>query len=229
MAAPGTAIEIGKPLRLGEVMAASIQFLGKRPLEYMGIGLVLTVAYLLTRLVPFAAGLAILALAFTVVFAVCARLVEGDRFGDALRRVGRAGPELFVLAFVVAVPFYLGSAWLILLLFSVGWLGLTGFAIPAAVLESSRDRSVAGRVAYALRRTATLARTEYIHAVGVCAALVIVYVLVGVLLAVALSSFADNGQYAAVAISQVVLAPFFFVGLTVLYFDQQARAREKED
>lgn len=226
---PRTTIDYHQPLRLGEVLAAAIQVIGTRPLEYLSVGLVLTGAYLLSRLVPFAAALAILAVAFTIVFAACARLVQGDSLGEALRNVGRSAPVLVVLAFVVAVPFYLGSAWLVLLIFSIGWLGLTSFAIPASMLETSRDPSFGGRVAYALRRTATLARIEYVHALGVCAALVIVYVLVGVLLAVLLSSVADNGQYAAVAISQIVLAPFFFVGLTVLYFDQKARASVKED
>jgi hypothetical protein len=36
--------------------------------------------------------------------------------------------------------------------------------------------------------------------------------------------FADNGQVIATALVQVVLAPFFFIGLSVLYYEQQARA-----
>jgi hypothetical protein len=54
--------------------------------------------------------------------------------------------------------------------------------------------------------------------------LVVITLLVGIVLAVPLSSFADNSQQAAVAISQIVLSPFFFIGLTVLYFEQQVRA-----
>ena len=37
-------------------------------------------------------------------------------------------------------------------------------------------------------------------------------------------SFADNATRIAIAIVQVVLAPFFFLGLSVLYFEQRARA-----
>ena len=47
------------------------------------------------------------------------------------------------------------------------------------------------------------------------------------ILSLALFSFAENGRVAALAISQIVLSPFFFIGLSVLYFDQQARAAEK--
>ena len=39
-----------------------------------------------------------------------------------------------------------------------------------------------------------------------------------------LAGFADNSQSAAIAIAQIVLAPFFFLGLGVLYFSQRARA-----
>jgi hypothetical protein len=53
---------------------------------------------------------------------------------------------------------------------------------------------------------------------------VILYVLVGTLLVQALLGFAENGELASVLLAQVVLAPFFFIGLSVLYFEQTARA-----
>ena len=69
-----------------------------------------------------------------------------------------------------------------------------------------------------------LARAEYLHALGVIAALIIIYLVLGIGLGVALVGFADNGRLIAVALVQVVLAPFFFIGLSVLYFEQRARA-----
>ena len=39
-----------------------------------------------------------------------------------------------------------------------------------------------------------------------------------------LEGFADNGGLAATTLVQIVLAPFFFLGLSVLYFEQKARA-----
>ena len=44
------------------------------------------------------------------------------------------------------------------------------------------------------------------------------------MLAVGLVGFADNGRVIAAALVQVVLAPFFFIGLSVLYYEQRARA-----
>jgi hypothetical protein len=58
----------------------------------------------------------------------------------------------------------------------------------------------------------------------VIAALVLLYILLSIILIGALQGFAENGEVAAVAIAQVVLAPFFYLGLAVLYFDQRARA-----
>ncbi len=51
-----------------------------------------------------------------------------------------------------------------------------------------------------------------------------IYVFFGQLLVALLRGFADNGGLAATALVQIVLAPFFFLGLSVLYFEQKARA-----
>jgi hypothetical protein len=53
---------------------------------------------------------------------------------------------------------------------------------------------------------------------------VIVYIGLGIVLAATLVGFADNGRAVAVAIAQVILAPLFFLGLSVLYFEQKVRA-----
>ena len=100
-----------------------------------------------------------------------------------------------------------------------------GFSIPVAMLE--RDPEVTNpfdRIAYSLLRSIRLARAEYLHALGVIAALLMIYLLIGIVLGVALVGFADNGEVIAAALVQVVLAPFFFLGLSILYFEQRARA-----
>ena len=48
--------------------------------------------------------------------------------------------------------------------------------------------------------------------------------VLGTLIGVSLIGFADNGGIAAAALVQLVLAPFFFLGLCVLYYEQRARA-----
>ncbi len=225
MATPAS-VGIDRPLRVGELLATAVRIFNGRAWAFLGLGLVQAVALVAAAVAPVAAGLAILAAAFAASFAATVRLVAGDPLGEALRRTAVAAPVLAVLAFVVAVPFYLGSAWMLLLVFSVGWIGLTAFAIPAAMVEEPKEPGWLGGVTHALRRTLALARIEYLHAVGVAATLVIVYIVVGILLAVVLVDFADNGRIAAQAIAQIVLAPFFFIGLSVLYFEQGARALE---
>jgi hypothetical protein len=42
-------------------------------------------------------------------------------------------------------------------------------------------------------------------------------------LAGTLIGFAENGRVVAAAIAQVVLAPVFYLGLSVLYFEQRVR------
>ena len=225
MAVPG-AVEIDRPLRLGELLAAALQIFGGRAWAFVSLGVLQAAALVAAAVTPIPVGIAILAATFAAAFAAAVRIVVGDSFGEAVRRTAAAVPVLLPLAFIVAVPFYLGSAWLLLLVVSVGWLGLTAFAIPVAMVERPADGSWLGRVSYALQRTLTLARTEYLHAVAVAAALVVIYIVVGIVLAVALASFADNGRVAAQALAQIVLAPFFFIGLSVLYFEQKARAVE---
>jgi hypothetical protein len=58
----------------------------------------------------------------------------------------------------------------------------------------------------------------------VIAALVILYLFLSAILFGALRGFAEQAEVAAAAIAQAVLAPFFFLGLAVLYFEQRARA-----
>ena len=52
----------------------------------------------------------------------------------------------------------------------------------------------------------------------------IINVVFNVLVAGLLIGLADNETRIAAALVQVVLAPFFFLGLSVLYFEQRARA-----
>ena len=49
------------------------------------------------------------------------------------------------------------------------------------------------------------------------------YLLLGPVIAVLLTGFADNGRLAATVIANGVVGPFFFLGLSLLYFEQKAR------
>ena len=216
---------IDKPLALGEVLARTAEIYGRRIWAALALGGFLAAVFLLARAAPAWGRLAVLSLGLTACYAVASRLVSGDRFAEAFGHVAHRVPVLLVLTVVVSVPLAIALAGPLLLLLVVAWLALTGFSIPVTMLERSPgSESLFARLGYAMTRAVALARAEYLHAAGVVAALTLIYVLVGSLLAAALTGFADNPGLGAFLIVQVVLAPFFCLGLAVLYFEQKARA-----
>jgi hypothetical protein len=219
--------DIRRPLRLSELLAATVRIYSSRGWAFSLIGLLQAGTIVAAEYLNVAATVAVASVAFTVSLALVARLVAGDAFRAALTHAAQVGPVLIVLALIVGVPFAVSTGFgLILLVFSAIWLALTGFAIPATMIEKPPDASFGGRIAYSLRRTTTLARVEFWHAVAVVAALLVIYLLLGIVLAIAIAGAADLRQQWALAVAQIPLAPFFFIGLSVLYFDQRARALE---
>jgi heme/copper-type cytochrome/quinol oxidase subunit 4 len=73
-----------------------------------------------------------------------------------------------------------------------------------------------------------LAGVGFLHALGTVFVLSLIRFLVGVPLFLALEGYADQTQQAALALVQVILAPFLFVGLVVLYTETVAR-HERDD
>jgi hypothetical protein len=214
-----------RPLRLGELIAETIHIYGARPRAALGLGAVVAGAFLLAQIVPTLLDILLLSLAFTVAYGAAARIVSGDSFGEAVAQVGVRAPVLAVLTLVVSLPFAIGINVLYFVVLAVLWLAVSGFSIPVAMLEREGNQDgVFGRIAYALDRALRLARTEYLHAAGIVAALVIVYFVFGVLIGSALVGFAENGAIAAGVLVRLVLAPLFFLGLAVLYYEQRARA-----
>jgi hypothetical protein len=216
---------IDRPLKLSELLAETVHLYGQRFVSALGLGLPVAGAFVATLYTHAALDVVVVSIAFTATYAAAARFAAGDGIGEAWAQTLLHLPTLIVLTVVVAVPFALAVGQLFLLLVAVAWLGLTGFSIPVTMLEREPgSQSWFERLSSSLHRSVTLARAELLHAVGVVAALVIVYVVLGVVLAAALAGFAENDETVAVAIAQVVLAPLFFLGLSVLYFEQKARA-----
>ena len=217
---------LDRPLRLGEVLAETTRLYGARIWAAVGLGVVTAGTFILGLVLPTAAAIALLALSLAVCWAAATRLVAGDSFGEAWAQVAVRMPVLLVLTAVATVPFALAlSQQLVLVIFAVGWLAGTGFAIPAAVMEKPAEPlDFFHRLGWLLRRSIELARAEFLHAVGVMSALVILYLFLSTILFGALRGFAEQADVAAAAIAQAVLAPFFFLGFAVLYFEQRARA-----
>jgi hypothetical protein len=216
---------IHRPLGLSELLAETIRLYGHRFGAAIGVGLPIGGVYLVTFVTPPVVNIVIIAAAFTGSYAAAARVAAGDSLAEAWAQTGLRAPTLLVLALIVAVPFALAVTQLYLIVPAVAWLGLMGFAIPVAMLEQDPEaKTWFDRLGHTVSRSVALARAEYLHAVGVSAALVMVYIVLGIVLASTLVGFADNGREIAVAIAQVILAPLFFLGLSVLYFEQKVRA-----
>jgi hypothetical protein len=219
--------DLDRPMKLGEVLAETIRLYGRRFWAAIAIGAFFGGVFVLAVWIHDRAGLvpyaATLAAGFTPAFAASVRVAAGDSLAEAARRVVRQLPLLAVLTVAVVLPLVVSLSFLILLLVAAAWLGAAGFAVPVAMVEEGKEPGAIGRLAFIARRTLTLARAEYVHAAGVAAALIILYILLGILLSGTLIGFAENRDVEAALIVQVVLAPFFFLGLSVLYFDQRAR------
>jgi len=209
---------------LGEVFAETIRVFGERIWFAFGLGLAVAAAIGLAAAIRNdLVTVAIFTWGFAALYALAVRYVEGDSVGAALRLVGARAPVLFVLGLVVTLPLSLGIIDPLVGLVAAFWLGIMGFAIPVAVTEEATG-GFAQRIAGALRRSVAIGRAAYLHAVGVVAAFVIVYGILGRLLISALGGFADNGLVAAVLITEGFLLPFLFLGLAVLFFEQRSRA-----
>jgi hypothetical protein len=214
-----------RPLKLGEILAETVSIYGERVRAAFGLGLIYVGTLVLAGFAGIVVFSVVAALMFTMASGVAARIVAGDTFREAWAQALVRFPVLLLLAAVVGLPFALAPYLSILFILVAFWLGLTVFAVPAAVVEQTRaSGGPLHIVTYALERTLALSKVDYLHATGVCAALLIANVVFGNLLGNLLVGFADNAGSVAAALVQVVLAPFFFLGLAVLYFEQRSRA-----
>ena len=218
-------ITINRPLGLGEILAETVRLYGERVWAALALGFVYTAAIAGAAIIHEALAFVVAAFMVPVAYAGAARLAVGDSFSEAWGQVAVRLPVLLVLAVVVGLPFVLAASYLVFLLIAAAWIGLIGFAVPVAVLEREGEKSsFAAKIGYALERALALARADLLHAAGVAAALVLVNYLLAPVLAGALTGFGDNSRVVAVLLAQVVLAPLFFLGLAILYFEQKARA-----
>ena len=216
---------VDRPLGLGEILAETVRLYGERFWAALALGFVYTAAIAGAAIVHTAFYYLVAAFMIAAAYAGAARIAVGDSFGEAWGQVVVRLPVLLVLALVVGLPFVLATSYLVFLLIAAAWIGLVGFAVPVAMLEREGERgSFAARIAFPLERALALAQADALHAAGVAAALVLVNYLLAIVLGGALTGFGESSRTVAVLLAQVVLAPFFFLGLAILYFEQKARA-----
>jgi hypothetical protein len=115
-------------------------------------------------------------------------------------------------AIFLPVPFLYGA----FVLPAVAWLGIVGLAVPAAIVERRGPRESVGR-------GLSLARADYVHAIGSLATLVIVSFLTATVLFTLLRGGSKIALSSAAFASLLVISPILFLGGGLLYFDQAAR------
>lgn len=202
---------------VGQLVAETIRLYGTVFIRALPLGLVVAVVNQLA--LGFsrernAAALVLAAPLFALAYAYAAQL--------ATRSKASIGAWLVAVATgtLVFVPAALLFPWFALA--SVLWLALVGLAVPAAVVESTSFR-------HSFRRGFELGRADYIHAAGSLAALVILFLLTRLGLALLLESQAENTVRTAIFLADLVLAPLLFLGGALLYVDQDARLGSRPD
>jgi hypothetical protein len=113
---------------------------------------------------------------------------------------------------LVPVPFLAQ----ILVFPAVVWLALFGLAVPIALYERRR-------LGESLGRAVTLARADFVHALGSLATLAIVGFVSALALSSLLVQFGDQARATAALLPLFLISPLIFLGAAMLYFDQAAR------
>ena len=194
---------------VGQLVAETIRAYGNSFWRVLPLGIPLAVADQLSIRQHIAVQM--------LIYWVCAPLfVAGYLWACKVVLDARVNVAAVLVATLIWMPFPALRA-ISLNLLGVAWLAFIGLAVPAAMVEQLRFRD-------ALVRGRRLGTADYVHALGSLAALVVVVGIAANTLSALLHTQGDNGQRAAVFLSDIVLSPMLFVGGALLYVDQAARA-----
>lgn len=202
---------------VGQLIAETIRFYGRRFLRVLPLGLVVAVSNQLALERPTVEQTAVFLAAapfFTLAFADACRLVT-----DA-SPPRRAWVTATVAGILVWVPTAVLLPWFKLAV--VVLLALVGLVVPVALVEGRPFRAAFGRAL-------ALGRADFVHAIGSLAALVVMFGLAQAGLALLLESQADETVRTALFLADVVLGPVLFLGGAILYVDQDARLRSRSE
>ena len=203
---------------VGQLVGEAIRAYGARFWPALALGVPVVVANALVWKSPSGtqrlALLPVTALLVSLSYVAAVALV----LGTPLRR------KHTILAYLVAVLVFLPVPLLvaIYILPGLAWLALFGLAVPAALVEDLGVRA-------ALARGFRLARADYIHVLGGIATLALVVIISQYTLYFVLREYAENTRLAAAALAALVVSPLVFLGSALLYVDQDARLRLRED
>jgi hypothetical protein len=192
---------------VGQLIAESIRFYGAHfwPALLLGIPLALTDQLSVHQTLD---------VQMIVYWAATPLFVAGYLWAVRLMHDARPTRTAVIVAVLIWAPFPALRAFYILP--AIAWLAFIGLAVPAAAIERLGFRD-------ALERGRRLGTADYVHALGSLAALVVVVGVSATTLSALLHTQGDNGQRAAVLLSDLVLSPLLFLGSALLYVDQAAR------
>jgi hypothetical protein len=105
---------------------------------------------------------------------------------------------------------------LLFILPAVAWLALVGLVVPVIVVERLQFRAAFGRAV-------TIARADYVHALGSLATLALTYFVTRLSLFFLLRGGSGTAERTAAVLADLVISPLLFLGAALLYFDQVAR------
>jgi hypothetical protein len=197
---------------VGQLVAESLRLYGRRVWPSLSLGLAVAIVNQVS------AGRS--TLTQTLVLAAAAPLMAAAYTGaSALVGEVRLGAAVAAKAVLVGAVVFVPAAFLSLLYVfpAVAWLALVGLVVPVLVIERLPVRA-------ALRRAASLARADYVHAFGSLATLVLLFGLVKLTLVLLLRDLGDSGERVALGLADLVVSPLLFLGAALLYVDQAARA-----
>lgn len=200
---------------VGQLVAESIRFFGEHFIPLLPIGLVVAAANQVALDTPRRVS-ALVLLAFSPLFTLAYAYAAMRVTGSSLSR--RAWTVALLAGTLVFVPAALTLTWFTIV--AVLWLALVGFVVPVAIAEESG-------FAASFERAYRLGRADYVHAAGGIAALVVLFVLVRLALALLLESQAENTVRVAIFLADLALSPMVFVGSAIVYVDQAARLAVK--
>ena len=203
---------------VGQLVGEAIRLYGAQFWRALALGVPVVIANALVWKSPEGAErlatMPLTALLVSVSYVAAVVLVTGAPF--------RRKPA--ILAYVIAVLIFIPVPFLvtIYILPGLAWLALWGLAVPAALVEGLGVRA-------AFVRGVRLARADYIHVLGGLATLALVVIISQFTLYFVLREYAENTRLIAAALAALVVSPLVFLGSALLYVDQDARLRLRED
>ncbi|HET6642418.1 MAG TPA: hypothetical protein VFG93_04010 [Gaiellaceae bacterium] len=198
-----------------QVVAESMRLYGRRFWKCVALGFGPVLVAIGITALPSPSNLVFAATAGATIVSAC--YVAACVLASEVRLTRRSAATALLVGTLVFVPVPFLTR--ILIFPGVVWLALFGLAVPAVLYEQRGFGESLGRAV-------TLARADFVHALGSLAALGIVGFVSALAMASLLVQFGDQARSVAALLPLFFVTPLLFLGAAQLYFDQFARLPE---